>query len=155
MYALSCYTQYIYIYFNTFKRFIRITMSFVWLNRTTTSLCFQVFLISLFFIYSKRFIFYLKISFLYIIYFAYITHAQIFSWFHTVYVRKSTYRSNPASSIFLWNLKTFFNLDCPWCEIKNTHAGQKYIKTTLPAVKKEKWSEDIFVKGRNEPAAIM
>jgi TatD DNase family protein len=52
-------------------------------------------------------------------------------------------------------LKTFFNPDCPWCEIKNTHAGQKYIKTTLPAVKKEKWSEDIFVKGRNEPAAIM
>ncbi len=45
--------------------------------------------------------------------------------------------------------------DCPWCEVKNTHAGQKYVKSRMPSVKKENWKNDILVKGRNEPAAIM
>ena len=31
----------------------------------------------------------------------------------------------------------------------------RYIKTRMPCVKKENWSSDILVKGRNEPAAIM
>jgi TatD DNase family protein len=45
--------------------------------------------------------------------------------------------------------------DCPWCDIKATHAGFKEIKTRLPSVKKEKWTDDILIKGRNEPAAII
>lgn len=45
--------------------------------------------------------------------------------------------------------------DCPWCEVKASHAGHKYIKTRMPCIKKESWNEDILVKGRNEPAAIM
>lgn len=45
--------------------------------------------------------------------------------------------------------------DCPWCEVRTSHAGHKYIKTRMPCSKKENWNEDILVKGRNEPAAIM
>jgi hypothetical protein len=45
--------------------------------------------------------------------------------------------------------------DCPWCEVKASHAGHKFIKTRMPAAKKENWNEDILVKGRNEPAAIV
>ena len=45
--------------------------------------------------------------------------------------------------------------DCPWCEVKATHAGAKFIQTNMPSVKKERWSNDVLVKGRNEPAAIV
>jgi TatD DNase family protein len=45
--------------------------------------------------------------------------------------------------------------DCPWCECKPTHAGSKYIKTKFPQVAKEKWDDDVLVKGRNEPGRIM
>jgi len=47
--------------------------------------------------------------------------------------------------------------DGPWCEIRPSHAGTKYLKGApdLPkAVKKEKWSAETMVKGRNEPCAI-
>ncbi|XP_044735328.1 putative deoxyribonuclease TATDN1 [Chrysoperla carnea] len=44
--------------------------------------------------------------------------------------------------------------DAPWCEIRPTHAGFKYIKTQYPSVKKEKWKCDAMVKGRNEPCTI-
>lgn len=64
------------------------------------------------------------------------------------------------------NLKTVKNLpserllietDCPWCDIRPTHAGFKYVSEenkTIPSVKKEKWNLDSMVKGRNEPANI-
>lgn len=45
--------------------------------------------------------------------------------------------------------------DCPWCDVKQSHASAKYVKTRLPEVKKEKWDEDILVKGRNEPVKII
>ena len=47
--------------------------------------------------------------------------------------------------------------DGPWCEIRPTHASSKYLKDAPPlpkAVKKEKWSPDAMVKGRNEPCQI-
>jgi TatD DNase family protein len=47
--------------------------------------------------------------------------------------------------------------DGPWCEIRPTHASSKYLKDAPPlpkAVKKEKWSADAMVKGRNEPCQI-
>jgi TatD DNase family protein len=47
--------------------------------------------------------------------------------------------------------------DGPWCEIRPTHASSKYLKDAPPlpkAVKKEKWTPDAMVKGRNEPCQI-
>lgn len=47
--------------------------------------------------------------------------------------------------------------DCPWCEIRPTHAGHKYIaeeNKAFPSVKKEKWNCDHMVKSRNEPINI-
>ncbi|KAL8829004.1 MAG: hypothetical protein Q9170_006353 [Blastenia crenularia] len=48
--------------------------------------------------------------------------------------------------------------DGPWCEIRATHAGTKYLKEykePFKKVKKEKWEEGAGVKGRNEPAEIV
>ncbi|KAL1501957.1 hypothetical protein ABEB36_007179 [Hypothenemus hampei] len=47
--------------------------------------------------------------------------------------------------------------DCPWCDIRPTHASYKYIRDenkAIPSVKKEKWTCDSMVKGRNEPINI-
>lgn len=41
--------------------------------------------------------------------------------------------------------------DAPYCEIRNSHAGSKYLKTKFKGVKKEKWNAECLVKGRNEP----
>lgn len=45
--------------------------------------------------------------------------------------------------------------DCPWCEIRPSHAGFKYIKTKFPTQKKEKWESSSMVKSRNEPCCIV
>jgi TatD DNase family protein len=47
--------------------------------------------------------------------------------------------------------------DGPWCEIRPSHASAKLLTDAPPlpkSVRKEKWSPDAMVKGRNEPAAI-
>lgn len=47
--------------------------------------------------------------------------------------------------------------DGPWCDMRPTHASAKYLQGApkLPkAVKKEKWTSETMVKGRNEPCAI-
>ncbi|KAI3688032.1 hypothetical protein L1987_81738 [Smallanthus sonchifolius] len=44
--------------------------------------------------------------------------------------------------------------DSPYCEIKNTHAGKNFIKSTWPSKKKEKYDQDCLVKGRNEPCLV-
>ena len=41
--------------------------------------------------------------------------------------------------------------DCPWCEVRPSHAGHKFVKTRAEAVDKKKWREGVVVKGRNEP----
>ncbi|KAI4181882.1 MAG: hypothetical protein L6R41_006355 [Letrouitia leprolyta] len=48
--------------------------------------------------------------------------------------------------------------DGPWCEIRPTHAGKKYLdgyKDLYKKVKKEKWEDMAMVKGRNEPVEIV
>ncbi|KAI5710435.1 hypothetical protein M8J76_013716 [Diaphorina citri] len=45
--------------------------------------------------------------------------------------------------------------DCPWCEVKPSHAGFAYIRTQHEKVKKEQWKPDKMVKSRNEPANIV
>ena len=47
--------------------------------------------------------------------------------------------------------------DGPWCEIRPSHASAKLLDRSIElpkAVKKEKWSSECMVKGRNEPCAI-
>ncbi|CAA0837823.1 TatD related DNase [Striga hermonthica] len=44
--------------------------------------------------------------------------------------------------------------DSPYCEIKNTHAGMKFVKTLWPSKKKEKHDLECIVKGRNEPCLV-
>lgn len=47
--------------------------------------------------------------------------------------------------------------DCPWCEIRPTHASFKFVSKenqSIPSVKKEKWKPDHMVKSRNEPNNI-
>ncbi|GMH29999.1 hypothetical protein Nepgr_031842 [Nepenthes gracilis] len=44
--------------------------------------------------------------------------------------------------------------DSPYCEIKNTHAGIKMVKSTWPSKKKEKYDSECLVKGRNEPCLV-
>lgn len=47
--------------------------------------------------------------------------------------------------------------DCPWCEIRPSHEGYKFISKenrAIPTVKKEKWNENAMVKSRNEPSNI-
>merc|ERR1719318_851034 len=47
--------------------------------------------------------------------------------------------------------------DCPWCEIRPSHAGHKLLSTRAegyPTVDKKKWREGAVVKGRNEPHNI-
>ncbi|XP_031737690.1 putative deoxyribonuclease TATDN1 isoform X1 [Cucumis sativus] len=44
--------------------------------------------------------------------------------------------------------------DSPYCEIKNTHAGIKLVKSVWASKKKEKHDEQCIVKGRNEPCLV-
>lgn len=48
--------------------------------------------------------------------------------------------------------------DSPWCEIRNTHAGARFLsaaeKERWGVVKKEKWEPTKCVKGRQEPCHI-
>ncbi|KAJ9623668.1 hypothetical protein H2203_005930 [Taxawa tesnikishii (nom. ined.)] len=47
--------------------------------------------------------------------------------------------------------------DGPWCEMRPSQASAKHLKDAPPlpkAVKKEKWSAEFMVKGRNEPCCI-
>ncbi|EGR28126.1 hypothetical protein IMG5_183120 [Ichthyophthirius multifiliis] len=51
--------------------------------------------------------------------------------------------------------KMMIETDCPYCEIRNTHPGKKFIKTVFEQKKKEKFSKEYMVRGRNEPCQIV
>jgi len=56
------------------------------------------------------------------------------------------------------NDKLMIETDCPWCEVKKSHAGYNLIKTKFDcykAVDKKKWTEGATVKSRNEPHNIL
>jgi len=55
------------------------------------------------------------------------------------------------------NDRLMLETDCPWCEVRPSHAGHQFIKTKFtnyPAVDKKKWKEGCVVKSRNEPHTI-
>jgi TatD DNase family protein len=45
--------------------------------------------------------------------------------------------------------------DAPYCDIRNTHASYKYIKTSFDRIKKEKMKKGLICKDRNEPCMIV
>lgn len=45
--------------------------------------------------------------------------------------------------------------DCPYCEIRKSHAGYKYVKTHFEKKKKEKKLPESICKDRNEPISMM
>lgn len=51
--------------------------------------------------------------------------------------------------------KIMIETDAPWCEIRPTHESAKFLKTSFPSVKREKWVSTHCVKGRNEPCNIV
>mmetsp|Transcript_6777 Transcript_6777/g.13970 ORF Transcript_6777/g.13970 Transcript_6777/m.13970 type:complete len:336 (-) Transcript_6777:81-1088(-) len=51
--------------------------------------------------------------------------------------------------------KILLETDCPYCEIKATHAGHQFIQTTFAKKPDKKYEEGKLVKGRNEPCQII
>lgn len=45
--------------------------------------------------------------------------------------------------------------DAPWCAVKATHVSAKYVTTSLPAVRKERFVAGSMVKDRNEPCTMV
>jgi TatD DNase family protein len=45
--------------------------------------------------------------------------------------------------------------DGPWCDIRPSHAGFKYVKTHLLSKDKKKYDSRCLVKGRNEPCNVL
>ncbi|KAL3149736.1 hypothetical protein ABBQ38_013562 [Trebouxia sp. C0009 RCD-2024] len=45
--------------------------------------------------------------------------------------------------------------DSPYCDVRPSHAGKRYVSTTHPAKDKKKYDEGMLVKGRNEPCNIV
>ncbi|KAM7345574.1 deoxyribonuclease TATDN1 [Cochliomyia hominivorax] len=54
------------------------------------------------------------------------------------------------------NDRIMLETDCPWCGIRPSHAGNKFVKTKFPTVKKkEKWTAESLIDARCEPCQII
>jgi TatD DNase family protein len=51
-------------------------------------------------------------------------------------------------------LRQIIETDAPWCGIKQTHPGHKYIETVYPSLKRDKFKMGVMVKDRSEPCMI-
>mmetsp|Transcript_17727 Transcript_17727/g.32008 ORF Transcript_17727/g.32008 Transcript_17727/m.32008 type:complete len:305 (-) Transcript_17727:1170-2084(-) len=51
--------------------------------------------------------------------------------------------------------KIMIETDCPYCEIRPSHAAFSFVKTHFPSKKKERHDPTVMVKGRNEPCTIV
>lgn len=64
----------------------------------------------------------------------------------------ATVKELPLESIIL-------ETDCPWCDIRPTHASHSYIKTTFPAKKEKQYNresdQEFCVKNRTEPCHVL
>ncbi|XP_056636785.1 deoxyribonuclease TATDN1 isoform X2 [Diorhabda sublineata] len=70
--------------------------------------------------------------------------------YEEAYQNLETVKLLPSNRILL-------ETDCPWCEVRPSHAGYKFISKenlVMPTVKKEKWNPEQMVKSRNEPCNI-
>jgi len=45
--------------------------------------------------------------------------------------------------------------DAPFCDVKESFAGAKYIKTVFPEASREQYNPEKLVKGRNEPCTVV
>lgn len=51
--------------------------------------------------------------------------------------------------------KIMLETDCPYCEIRPSHAAFSHVMTQFPSKKKERYDPTVMVKGRNEPCTIV
>lgn len=45
--------------------------------------------------------------------------------------------------------------DCPYCDIRNSHASSKMVKTSFSKVNKEKYTGEKMSRDRNEPCTMI
>ena len=64
----------------------------------------------------------------------------------------TTVKDIPLQSIII-------ETDCPWCDIRPTHAGYSFIKTTFPSKKEKQYNretgKEFCVKNRTEPCHVL
>jgi len=51
--------------------------------------------------------------------------------------------------------KILLETDCPYCDVKRTHAGYEHVKTQFESKHEKKYEKGKCVKGRNEPCQIV
>jgi TatD DNase family protein len=51
--------------------------------------------------------------------------------------------------------KILLETDCPYCDVKATHAGFQFVKTKWESKNYKKFEKGKMVKGRNEPCQIV